>query len=215
MAVTETYTCQDLCAEALRKARVVGITASATAAEMQLARRQLNRMLKAWQNGGPNIFLYAKQTVTATTSAAHTMSPVRPLEIINVNFNNGTSEVPMQEMTRLEYEELPVKSSTGTPTCYYYDRQREAARLYVWPVLASVTSETFEITYVREHEDVDLNTAMDVPGEMYDAVVYNLADRLSDDFNKENMGVRVRAAKLYEEAMAFDREGSVWFHGCS
>ena len=213
MAVTQTYTCQDLCTDALRKARVVAIDEAPTADVMQAARKQLNRMLKSWQNDGPNIFNYAKQSVTATTSAGHTMDPVRPLEILNVSLNDGSSETPMQELTRMEYEELPVKTSTGTPTCFHYDRQREAATLYVWPVFASVTSETFEVTYVREYEDVELATAMDVPGEMYDCVVYSLADRLSDDFNKENARVTARAAKLYDEAMAFDREGSVWFHG--
>lgn len=214
MAVTQTYTAQDICSDALRLIRIVAEDESASAETMQTAKRQLNRMLKAWQNNGPKVFLQAKQTVTATTSAAHTMSPVRPLEIINVSFNNGTYEMPMQQLTRLEYEELPIKTTAGIPTCFFYDRQREAARLYVWPVLSSVTSETFEVTYVREFEDVDLNTVLDVPGEMYDAVVYGLADRLADQYNRANDRVTARAGQLYREALAFDNEGSVFFGPC-
>lgn len=213
MTTTGTYTCQEICDDALHKARITAIDEAADADTMQVARRQLNRMLKAWQNNGPSLANYSKQTVTATTSAAHTMDPVRPLEIVNVNFNNGSTELPMQELTRLEYEELPVKTTAGTPTCYFYDKQREAARLYVWPVLASVSSETFEVTYIREYEDVELTDAVDVPGEYYDCVVYNLAARLSDDYNRDNMPVRTMALALYQEALSFDRQGSVYFLG--
>lgn len=213
MAVTGTYTCQEICTDALRKARVVAIDEAATADDLQLARRQLNRMLKSWQNDGPNIFLYAAQTVALTTAASYTMSPVRPLEILTVNYNDGSSETPMQRMTRQEYESLPVKTSTGTPTCFYYDRQKEAAKIYIWPVLASASGETLEVDYVREFADVELADDVDVPGEYYDAVVYNLADRLSDDYGVQNPNVTSRAQMLYQQALAFDREGSVYFHG--
>lgn len=213
MATTGTYTCQEICTDALRKARVVAIDEAATADDLQLARRQLNRMLKSWQNDGPNIFLYAAQTVTLTTAASYTMSPVRPLEILTVNYNDGSSETPMQRMTRQEYESLPVKTSTGTPTCFYYDRQKEAAKIYIWPVLASASGETLEVDYVREFADVELADDVDVPGEYYDAVVYNLADRLSDDYGVQNPNVTSRAQMLYQQALAFDREGSVYFHG--
>lgn len=211
MAVTGTYTNGDLITDALRKIGVVSEDESATSDQMSNAVRALNRMLKAWQNKGYSLFPVASQTVTLTTATNYTMSPVRPIRIHSVRYNNGSTELPMQELTRQEYDDLPIKTSTGIPTCWYYDKQREAAKLYIWPVMASVTSETLEITYERELEDVTEASVADVPGEWWDAVVYGLAARLMDDYSVNAQNVIGRAEAELAEALAADREGSFYF----
>lgn len=213
MTVTVTKTVREICTAAMRKIGVVANDASATAADMQTAKDGLDRMLKHWQNYGFQLWAVADQTVALTTSAAHTMSPVRPVQVLSVRYNDGSTESPMGRMTRDEYDTLPDKDATGRPSSWYYDRQREDARLYVWPVMASVGIETLEVTYQREIEDADLDDAVDVPGEMYNAVVYALASELTDDFMVQAPQVVARAEILKREALAFDREGSVFFAG--
>jgi hypothetical protein len=213
MAVTATYTNRQICEDALRKIGVLAIDESATADDIATAERALFRLLKGWQNKGANIWVIASQSVTLTTAAEYTLDPVRPLEIMQVNYKASGRETPMLRMTREEYDSLPVKTTTGTPTNWHYDRQREAARLYIWPVLSAASGETLEITYRREIEDVDLNDAADVPAEWYDATVYNLASRLMDEYGINNNRVLQMAMKLEQEALAFDREGSVFFGG--
>lgn len=214
MATTNTLTVREICTAALRKIGVVSRDEAAIAADIEYAREQLSNMLKHWQNHGPNLWAYSSQTVTLTTAASYTLNPVRPVRILSVRYNNGSTELPMESLTREEYDALPIKTTTGTPTTYYYDKQLESALLYIWPLMASVTSETLEVTYVRELDDLaTLATVVDVPGEFYDCVVYCLADRLLDDFDIEKPKVSMMARQLYAEALAGDREGAVFFYG--
>lgn len=217
MAVTDTDTNNQLCTDALRKIGVVAHDTSATSDEIDIAKRQLSRMLKAWQTKGYSQFTTASQSVTLTTAASYTMSPVRPLDVLSCNYKNTSGiETPMIRLTRDEYDALPDKTTTGTPTQFYYDRQRESALIYVWPLLSSATTESLEITYTREIEDVVLAEAADVPGEWYDAVVYNLAARLLADFMVNDpqtvLLIKGEAKELLDDALAHGREGSVFFN---
>lgn len=214
MAVTGTYTVREIATQALRKAGVTAIDEPPTAEEIDLAVENLNRMLKAWQAHRFNLWTKTAMSVTATTSASYTLSPVRPLRILSVRWKDPSGiETPMQSMTRDEYDSLPVKTTTGRPTTWYYDRQREAAKLYVWPLPASVTTETLEITYEREIEDVVISDVIDVPGEWWEAVVYGLADRVSEDFGKANDRLTYKAKEALGLVLSDDAEDSVFFCG--
>lgn len=211
MAVTGKVTNRDICNDALRKIGVVAVDTDADGAYAEVARKGLRRFLKAWQNKGILLPLTASQSVTLTTAASYTLSPVRPLEVQSVRFKASGIERPMERFTREEYDALPQKTTTGTPTCFYYDRQSEAALLYVWPVLATASGETLELTYTREFEDVQMEDYIDFPAEMEEAVVYGLAARLADDYVLDVPMVRQMAFELERQALAFDREGSVYF----
>jgi len=210
---TDTETCRDIVTAALMKIGVAANGQAPSAHDFNLGMKALNRLLKALQNRGLNLWTTASQTVTLTTSASYTLDPERPLDILSCRLKRGGVELPMQRMTREEYDRLPVKTSTGLPTTFYYDRQREAARLYVWPVLATAGGETLQITYTREIADLTAADAVDVPSEFYDAVVYGLAARLADDYQVADPRIQARAEEELRLALAFDREGSVFFAG--
>lgn len=212
MAVTGTYTAREIITQALRKLGVSAVDTTPTADELSQGLTALNFMLKAMQNEGFNLFNYATQSVTATTSAAHTMDPVRPIRVHGVRFRKNGLDTPMEALTRQEYLDLPNKSSTGTPTTYYYDKQRESAVLYVWPLLSSASGETFEVDYEAEYEDAtSFSAVIPVPGEYWEAVVYGLAARLADDYAVEAPNILMRAEMAMRDALAADREGSVIF----
>ena len=213
MPTTDTDTVLEICTDALRKIGVVSIGERPEADSIATALRNLNRLLKSWQNRKIDLWLATGMSVTATTSAVYTLDPVRPMDISTARFKRNGIELPMQRMTREEYDTLPNKATTGIPTTFYYDRQREAARLYVWPVLATVAGQTIEITYTREIEDMLITDVLDCPPEWYDAVVYGLASRLSDDYMISAPNVMGREEEEFRKALAFDREGSVFFAG--
>ncbi len=209
MAVTGTETVREIITDALLDIGAVQEGEDLPATQAAQALRVLNRLMKTWQmyEGSP-AFLVSSQSVTATTSAAHTMSPIRPVRLLSVRLK-GTSgiEIPMVEMTRGEYDDLPDKDSTGTPTQFYYDRQKETARLYVWPLFSSVTTETFEVTYEREFEDIaSLGDTIDLPSEWYDVAVKQLAARLAPSYGVRDPSLAGEAAYYLNLALAAGAE---------
>lgn len=208
---TDTDTVREICTEALREAGVVALDEEAEAEEIEAARKQLNRLLKAWQNYGSLLWTLSRMSVPAIANATtYTLNPVRPLQIFDVRYKRSNVETYMNRMTRDEYDILPNKTATGQPTNFYYDRQREDARLMVWPVAGTVSGETIEISYAREIADADLDNPVDVPTEFYDATVLNLAWRLSSLFQTNRPELRVTAREALDLALAFDQEGSVF-----
>lgn len=212
MAVTGTQTVSDICTHALRVAGVSAIDEAVESETMDIAIRELENMLKAWQAKRYLTWTYTSGSLTLTTAASYTLSPVRPYRILNARFNNGSTEIPMIEMTRQEYDELPNKTSTGTPTQFHWDKGKESGTFYVWPVLSSASGQTVEFTYEREIEDIaGSSDTIDVPGEWWDAVTYNLASRMQMIFKIADPRVDGMAAFALQEVLADDVEGSVYF----
>lgn len=202
----------DICTDALRKIGVIAQDQTATADEMETARKALGRMLWSWQNKGYFLFSVAATSVALSTAESYALVP-RPFLVQSVRFKRNDIETPMTLLTREGYDTLPVKTTTGTPTTWYYDRQVSSGTIYIWPVLATATDETLEITYVRSLDDPELAADVDFPLEWHDAVVYGLASRLTDDFMVNAPNVMARAERELSEALAGDREGSVFFVG--
>lgn len=216
MAVTGTETAREIITDALLDIEAATLGQTPEAEEMALGVRHLNRLMKSWQANEGIDFFKTSATLTLTTSASYTLSPVRPFRILSARLKRDGIEVPMEELTRDEYDLLPDKDSTGLPTQFYYDRQRESALFYVWPLLSTAAGETVEYTYEREFEDLtDADDTLDCPAEWYDAVVKNLAARLRFTFGK---GDRVQAIVMEADdalrtAVASSLEGSVFMIG--
>lgn len=212
MATNYVQTTRQIVTAALRKLGVTPTTQGVEGEDFVQGLFELNLMLKSWQNIGLDVWLKASQSLTLTTAASYTLDPERPMNILSARLKRNGIEIPMQQLTRDEYDNLPQKTTTGLPTSFHYDRQRENARFYVWPVLASASGETVEITYTREVEDVRTGAeTLDIPVEWYEAIVYSLADRLADTYAIDRPKVTQRAEQLVSLALAHDREGSVFF----
>src|SRR3990167_2557520 len=167
---------------ALRKINVTanGNTPSSEVTDDALV--ELNVMLKEWMKYD-SIWRLTETSLTPTASTATiSMSSANPYRVIDVRYRNTSSiDLPMEELTRQEYYDIPDKTSTGTPTSWYFDPQRATNTLYFWPLFSSVSTETFRVTYQRRYEDVDaLSNDIDVPQEHLSVVGYNLASRLCD-----------------------------------
>jgi hypothetical protein len=210
MAVTGTQTVRDIVTDALLDIEVGAIGRAAKAELADHAVRHLNRVMKSWQvrDDAPS-FLKASMTVTLTTDESYTLNPVRPVRILSARLKRNGIETPMFRMARDEYDELPQKMSKGLPTQFYYDRQREAALFYVWPVLAAANGETVEITYEREFEDVGINDTIDLPGEWWDAAVLQLASRLVHAYGSEQAkaSIPMRAEMALNMALGASMDG--------
>jgi hypothetical protein len=181
---TATKTVRQIVSRALFLAGVSALGEEPDADAMAVGMESLDAMLKAWQVQ-PWMWTRASGTLTLTTAASYTLDPVRPIRILSARLKRAGVETPMHPMTRGDYDDLPLKTSTGLPTQYHYDRQREAAVFYVWPVLAAANGEQVVYTYVREVADITSpNETLDAPAEWYECVSYGLAARLADEFER-------------------------------
>jgi hypothetical protein len=204
---------RDVVTAALRKIRVIAAREEPTADQAADATEALNLMLKGWQKH-TNLWRMTEGTVTLVADThSYALSPV-PHKVIDARYRDANSrDLPMFEMSRKEYFDLPVKTSTGIPTQFYIDQQRDTTTLYLWQALASVTTETIKYTYQRAFEDIDnLNNDLDLRSEHLELVIYALAARLIDDFGRTGEiynRIIARADIMLQEALDDDRESEI------
>ena len=217
MAVTGTETVRDIITDALLSIGAATLGQAVAAEEMAVGIRHLERLMKKWQGQSYLRGLVASQSVTLVADQAnYTLNPIRPARILNCRYMANSIELPMIELSRQEYDELPQKASQGVPTQFYYDKQNEAAVYYIWPLMASVTTETIEITYEREFEDIaSANDTIDIAAEWYDAVVLNLGASLLNVFPSPTRTEKVMfdAKEAFDSAVGNDAEDSTYFRG--
>lgn len=217
MATTLTYTARDIVTAALRKIGAISAGAEPTADEMTDGIMVLNVMLKALQIPSVTVWQMDTGSITLTDATTSYTIASRPYEMGVVNYRT-TTDLPMQRLTREEYYELPDKDSAGTPSQFYYRREREQGTLYVWPVLATATG-TIEWEGKTEIDDIAAaGDAVDVPAEWYEAVIYQLADRLCDDFEVDagrQQMIRARGEQALLLAQHSGRESLIFMpdHG--
>lgn len=222
MALSNSYdfslTARQVIVYALQKLNVLALTQALDADEAAAALQELNLMLKSWQRRGPFLWKRVEGSVSlvAATASYNLSATLNPLRILSIRYRDTSSnDLPMRLFTRQEYYDLPSKTSTGTPTQYYFDPQRGAPTLYVWPVKATVTTETFQVTYHKRTDDLDdLANDIDIPQEELETIGYGLAARLLDSYGIEGEvanRILMRAEQLGEETMDFERESVTRF----
>lgn len=208
----------DAIQEALELIGVLAAGETAPAADITSAARSLNMMLKTWQADGLHLWRQTEGSLTLVSGTqSYTMAAggdftVRPLRILSARLRISSVDTPLMEMSRQEYFDLPLKSTSGRPTGYYYDPGRVTGRLYVWPTLASGSSGTIEFTYARALEDMDAaGDDFDLPQEWFEAIAYNLAVRIAPKFGGPAGPDIVALAAMFKANLdGWDREGSIY-----
>lgn len=176
-------TSREVVSAALEVCGALQVGETAAAEDAALGLKHLNLMLKTWGTD-PALFIRVEGSVTLSAStASYTASPVSlARRIVGARRRTSSIDTPLMVLSRDEYLDIPNKSGTGTPTCFYFDPQRSTRTLYVWPAptTAVAASTTVRIDYHRVIEDSDsLDNDPDVPQEWLEAMIYGLAARLS------------------------------------
>ena len=218
MTVSGTTTFNLTVTEIVTEARgLLGIQAAEEplqAHELAQGIRALNMMLKAWQADGVKTwtltegsFALAQSDVDYVFGSGGTFTTV-PLEITDVRITRNSQDLPMNRMSREEYFALPLKTTEGYPTQFYYDRGIAGGTFYVWPAPDS-TAGTIKFTYRRYIMDAgDGTDTVDLPPEWMEAIAYNLAKRLLSYYPNVNPvllpNVMEMAASSYAVVQGFD-----------
>jgi len=207
-------TAQELITDALAELGVLADEEPLEATDLARGLRILTRMLKTWQADGVMTWTLTDGTLTLIAGqesydfgAGGDFTTV-PLEVLDMQINRGTNDLPMFRLSREEYRAMPNKLTQGYPTQYYYDRQRQGGTLYVWPA-PDATAGTLKFTYRRIIMDMDAGpNNMDLPPEWYEAVVFGLAEKLIGPYSMDGKPAAARvtaaAARTYTIVKGFD-----------
>ena len=109
----------------------------------------------------------------------------RPNRVLSTRRNTfgQNNEIPVLSWSRDEYFNQVNKLSRGTVVNSYYSPQLGNGRMYVWQTADSVNN-LLRFTFERPMDIITLGTdELDFPEEWLEAIIYNLAFRLADDYN--------------------------------
>jgi hypothetical protein len=143
---------------------------------------------------------------------AYQTNLVRPMKILSARSYNFDSAIdtPVEEMGRVEYAEMPNKSSSGAINSFYYDRRENTTGyLYLWQAPQTVDS-AVKMTVAKPIEDFTVaGDDADLPQEWIRAIIWGLADEIADDSDvpePKRTRLERRAAQYLNEANWWERE---------
>jgi hypothetical protein len=215
--------------------RAIGVgdaegTLSPSTTETTNALTALNYLVTSWQADGLQVWCH--KTVSYTLSAASsytigasgaTITAARPLSIIQAWLRDTSTnpiDIPVEIISRSEYNELSSKSATGMPVKLFYDPEydRDASnnganakgKIYVWPTPSATEVTNYDLYMVTVRPIQDFNASSDTfdfPQYWYNAIKWGLAHELSFDYGlpvEIQDRVKAKAMEEKDRAMAFD-----------
>lgn len=135
----------------------------------------------------------------------------RPLRVTSFRRNtfNEDNEIQVESWSRSEYFNQVNKESQGTVVNAYYSPLLDNGRMYVWQTASSV-NDFVRFSFERNIEDFDVTTNNpDFPIEWAETLIWNLAGRLSIDYNTPLQKAQIIAsvaAGMLENLLGFDEE---------
>jgi len=146
-----------------------------TGYDTKTARRSLNLMFADWANRGLNLWTVTQATQALTSGTAtytFTTAYTNILEVV-LRDSSGTDR-DVSRISRSQYLSIPNKTTTGTPSQFFFNRSTTPT-LTLWPTPDSST-DSLVYYYVNRIQDVDtlVNTA-DTPFRFLPCMVAGLA----------------------------------------
>jgi len=119
------------------------------------------------------------------------------------------TEIPVQSWSRNQYFNQVNKISQGTVVNCYYSPQLTNGRLYVWQTTSSI-NDLIRFTFERPLDVVTSSTeTIDFPEEWQEAIIYNLAARLTDEYDTppvKMQSVNGKAVQFLDDLLGWDEE---------
>lgn len=241
MALSNSYnwvlTRDQVITAALRKVNTIGTGETPSADLVSECATSLNVVLKALAADGMPLWAISEKqftpvagTATYTIGVAGTIAQVAPLKIHQAYRSVGTgtsrNDVPLEILSRFDYNLIPNKSSAGTPTTLCYTTPGSNAgstangTIALWPVpdsnFVTTNSGTITVAFQTTFDDMDAaSDNLDFPEYWMQAVIWALADEISYDNGiplAERSMIHKRAMEERMIALGFGtEEGSLRF----
>lgn len=195
---------------AFREAKIIAAGETPTSDEMDDGLLRLNLMLKTWGSREHLWIVTEGEQALTEGMAAYPIADAR--RMISVRRRTSNIDVPMNELARQEYYDLPTKNAKATPVSWFFDPQRTTRTLFVWPTASArvAANTTLQFTYMRVIDDIDaLDDDPDLPQEWLEALVYSLAAKLALAYGSDTFAVlKAEAEQLVSALSAQDQEST-------
>jgi hypothetical protein len=179
-----------------------------TGYDLQTAKRSLNILLADWANRGLNQWTIEQRTQSLTSGTAEYSLATDVIDILNAVIRRGTTDFTISRISRDQYINIPVKSTTGRPSQYFLDRQI-TPNLKLWATPENST-DTFVYDALTRIQDADTaKNTMEVPFRFYPCLTAGLAYYLA--MKKAPDRIQILKAvyeEEFERASAEDRDRS-------
>ena len=216
----------------LRAIRGIDSIQGATTQQMTDGIEAMNFLLTSWQNLGLELWCI-KTSSPITLIASHNPYTIgssgaditlnNPISITQAMIRDITAstDMPINIISREEYQSLSNKVNPGTPNTIYYDNAYDGstnvgatakANLYVWPPAdaLTVTQKNLILVYQRPFLDFNVSTdSVDMPQQWMHALKWNLAAELMPEYGNPFMDqdrINSKAEKALALAMGGDQE---------
>ena len=179
-----------------------------TGYDLQTAKRSLNILLADWANRGLNQWTIEQRTQSLTSGTAEYSLGTDVIDILNAVIRRGTTDFTISRISRDQYINIPVKSTTGRPSQYFLDRQI-TPNLKLWATPENST-DTFVYDALTRIQDADTaKNTKEVPLRFYPCLTAGLAYYLA--MKKAPDRIQILKAvyeEEFERASAEDRDRS-------
>lgn len=154
------------------------------------AANEANFLQVEFSNRLPNLWLAETYTVSLTQgTASYTLLPrlIAPTAVyLTINNNGVATDRILTPISTYEYAALPVKTTQGVPTSYWFDRQ-ETPVVYMWPVPDGNAQYVLNLRMISQPQDAKLGNGInaEIPFRWLDAFTAALAARLAVIYKPE------------------------------
>jgi len=124
-----------------------------TGYDARTARRSMNLMFADWANRGVNLWTVRQATTTLTAGQATLTLTADVVDLLEVVLRRSGTDITLSKVSRSAYLTQPVKTTTGRPSQYYFNRQI-LPEITLWPTPDNSTDQLVYY-YVRRIEDAD------------------------------------------------------------
>lgn len=184
----------------------------------------LNLMVKQWMTYGIKLWTVTEYSLPLTTNkASYVIAPSggdftadKPVKLIQAFLrNNAVSpavDIPMQILSKQEYNWLGSKFSTGTTNSIFMDIGVTSSTVYVFLTPDVITSTNYTLHLVVQRPISDLINSTDVPdfpNEWMQALVWGLADQLALEYGlpmNHRQEITMKAEKYRNDLEDWDTE---------
>lgn len=226
MSTSYTLNRDQIIVSALRKIGIIepsDTTASIDSNIIANAVVTLNTMVKQWATEGIKLWTVVELTLPlVATKTTYLLGPSldldtdKPLKLIQAWIRNTSVtphiDIPMNVISKQEYNILGSKQSTGTSNSIFMDPGLTSSTLYVYLTPDTLAASTYEMHLVVQRPIKDITSSTDTPdfpNEWLNALVWGLADELSIEFDVPlniRQEIAMRAERYRTQLVDWDTE---------